>query len=685
MRTTFSRTALFAALAAAALAGPSTGHAQSIAAVKASVDKALQVNPEVSARLNAFLSQGEAVTVAESGLKPKLDLSADGGINRTNDAGASAQTLKRLGIGLTLTQMLWDGLATRNEVGRANHERLARWFEFVDASEKTALEAARGLYDVQRQRRLVQLAEENVAHHREATTKIDSRAKAGVGRGVDLDQVRARLALAESNLETEQANLHDVSARYQRIVGDPPPEAGALQLLPGLPASASTALQATLARHPALHASIEGVRAARAAEAVQKSALQPRVEARANLGVGHNYNGVADRRSEAGVGVVMNWNLYNGGATSARVRQQFNEVKRAMDQRDSVCRDVRQTLQIAYNDAAKLGNQITLLQRNTQAIERAREAYLQQFDIGQRSLIDVLNAENETYTARRSLINAEFDRAVAHARVLAATNQLNVQLGIARDSAPGEARDWNAGDDAAGRCMAQPLDTATLRGSPAPADNAQAASGAAASASAAAQAAAAALAKPAAAAASRVAQASPVVEGTAQAAELPPMPSAVSRARPARARAAALPAGATATTDAAATTPAQIAAAAPPAAGRSSRSPTLPPALSTAIQARLDTWAKAQRSRDFDTYADLYVPDFAGDEPTPQHWQGKQARQFLKRGPANVKLAGFSAAELPDGQVETRFRQVADGKDVDKVLTWKIQDGQWRITREANL
>ena len=133
------------------------------------------------------------------------------------------QSLSRGGAALSLTQLLGDGLATQNEVGRLGHERLARYFEVLDITEQTALETARSYYDVLRYRRLVQLAEDNYVSHRSAFNQIQSRFKAGVGRGVDLEQAGARLALAESNLSTEVANLHDVSARYQRIVGEAPP------------------------------------------------------------------------------------------------------------------------------------------------------------------------------------------------------------------------------------------------------------------------------------------------------------------------------------------------------------------------------------------------------------------------------------------------------------------------------
>jgi adhesin transport system outer membrane protein len=162
---------------------------------------------------------------------------------------------------------------------------------------------------------------------------------------------------------------------------------------------------------------------------------------------------VRDQKRDSSAEVVLNWNLYNGGADQARVRQQVNLVNQAADQRDRACRDARQVTAIAYNDTRKLNEQLALLDRNTLAIEKARDAYRQQFDIGQRSLLDLLNAENEVYTARRAFANAEYDLALALARTHAAMSQLTTQLGIARQNGLGsEAPGWNVGEDAPGRC-----------------------------------------------------------------------------------------------------------------------------------------------------------------------------------------------------------------------------------------
>ena len=220
-----------------------------------------------------------------------------------------------------------------------------------------------------------------------------------------------------------------------------------------MPASAGEAMTGSLRRSAAISASIENLRAARAQADGRQAAFQPRVEARVSSSAGRNLDGVQDQKRNSAAEIVLNWNLYNGGSDQARVRQKVGLLNQAADQRDRICRDTRQVAAIAYNDTRKLTEQLVYLERNTLAIEKARDAYRQQFDIGQRSLLDLLNAENEVYTARRAYANAEHDLALAYARTHAALTQLGTQLGVSRtDPLADEAAGWTAGDDAPGRC-----------------------------------------------------------------------------------------------------------------------------------------------------------------------------------------------------------------------------------------
>jgi outer membrane protein, adhesin transport system len=447
-----------AAVLACAASAQTAVQVPSADAVRAAAQKAIAANPEVTAKLNALRASDAAVDIVRGGLRPRVDFEASAGRTSDRITGRNPQgeSLKRAGAALTLNQVLWDANLIRSDIERASHEQRARWFEFLDTTENTALDAVRAHHDVMRQRALVGLAEDNYVQHKYANTQIGSRVNAGVGRGVDLEQAKARLALAESNLTTETANLHDVTARYARIVGELPPQrvAKAAASNAGQPASAGEAATLAVQESAAVSAAIENLRAARSTTKGREGQLwQPRVEARLRAGADRNLDGVPDQKRDTSAEVVLNWNLYNGGTDQARVRQAVDNVNQASDIRDKTCRDTRQQAAIAYNDTQKYVQTLEALDRNVLAIEKARDAYRQQFDIGQRSLLDLLNSENELFTAKRAYANAEFDLLIAQVRTLAWSQRLTTQLGLTRMDAGGlEAKNWAAGEDVPSRC-----------------------------------------------------------------------------------------------------------------------------------------------------------------------------------------------------------------------------------------
>jgi adhesin transport system outer membrane protein len=433
----------------------STTHAQDL---KSYAQKTLLSNPEVTARYNALRAALDEVDVARGGYYPRVDLLANTGRERSESdlAAVGVQSFSRDRVGLELSQILWDGLATYNEVRRLGHGALVRFFEFMEASEVIALESARAYYDVQRFRELVAIAELNYIQHKQTFDQIEQRFKSGVGRGVDLEQAAARLALADSNLINETSNLHDVTARFQRIVGEAPASKlpGAPFPVEGFPATREEAVRLALLRQPGIIAATENVRSVQAQLDVRRSAFQPKLEARLRDASGRNLDGTIGRTSNNVAELVLSWNLFNGGADIARTRQFANALNNSRDLRDKACRDVRQTLSIAYNDAGKLVDQIKYLTLQAQATEKARDAYRKQFEIGQRSLLDLLNSENELYQAKRALINATYDKDIAYARVHNATGGLLPQLGLSRMDTGDIAgvSGWTAGEDAAERC-----------------------------------------------------------------------------------------------------------------------------------------------------------------------------------------------------------------------------------------
>jgi adhesin transport system outer membrane protein len=316
---------------------------------------------------------------------------------------------------------------------------LARYYELLDASESAALEALRAYYDVARNRKLFELTEDNYVLTRTVLEQITQKVKAGVGRRVDLEQSSGRLALSQSNLVMDNANIHDANAHYQRVVGELPPEriensasramykAMVKEVMPN---AAGAILSVGVESHPSILAAVENVRSAKYDLYQRWGKFSPTVNLNVSQANNINYTGVLGLTSDTVAEVVLSWNLFNGGADKARSGQYASKLEAARDSRDKTCRDVRMTLAIAYNDISKITDQLDFLDKHQLAIEKARGAYQKQFEIGQRTLLDVLDSENELYQAKRSYTNAEFDLKIAYVRTLAGMGRLVSTLGI---------------------------------------------------------------------------------------------------------------------------------------------------------------------------------------------------------------------------------------------------------------
>ncbi|NTV72514.1 MAG: TolC family protein, partial [Azonexaceae bacterium] len=314
------------------------------------IEKAILRNPEVLARLHDYQASDAERDVARGGLFPRIDLQGYTGRERRETPTSPSESYTRPGYQLQLRQLIFDGFATQNDVKRLGYARAVRYYELLGTTDETAFEAARAYLDVQRYRDLSKLAQENWAIHKETVDQIERRVKAGVGRRVDLEQAFGRLALAQSNWLTESSNQHDVSQRYQRIVGEAP--ADTLQPLPTfsnkLPMEKDI-LKLAIVDNPGFRAAVSNIRSSRARIDVQRANNVPTVELRASTGMDKNLLGVTGETNSTAVQLMLNWNLFKGGSDEARIRQSHEQLYNATDLRDKACRDIRQQTAISWN------------------------------------------------------------------------------------------------------------------------------------------------------------------------------------------------------------------------------------------------------------------------------------------------------------------------------------------------
>jgi adhesin transport system outer membrane protein len=417
--------------------------AQPLVSLKDMVEKTITSNPEVQARYHKFLEAGYEQDVARGNFLPDANIVStyrnQEDMIRLNNGTATP----RMNNELVLRQMIFDGFATSNDVKRLGHTSRVRYYELQSAMQNTTLEFLRAYIDSLRYRELIQFAKDNYVVHKQLFDRIEERVTAGVARKVDLEQANGRMALAEANLLTEMTNLHDVTARMQRLYGELPPDTLEAPTFfnVGVQPNAAEALKLAYLQNPDLLSALEDIQAKEKEIQFNEARYLPRLDlqARKNLGTssdGQNSNAAADVLE-----LTMNFNLFNGFSDRNLIKQTAEKLNSSRDMRDKACVDTRQVVSIAYNDINQLQVQRTYREKHKVSIENAREAYRKQFDIGQRTLLDLLDTENEYFQTKRSLANTEYDMQIAYARVYAGQGELLKKIGAARGNLPEYSRE----------------------------------------------------------------------------------------------------------------------------------------------------------------------------------------------------------------------------------------------------
>ncbi|WLD58810.1 TolC family protein [Salinispirillum sp. LH 10-3-1] len=409
-------------------------------AVAESVQRALEFHPDVRVKMHGLAAAMSDRREAWGSYLPTVDFNTSAGIElQTNDD----RDLYDIFSGdLTVTQMLYRGFRTRNEVERLGHIGVVRYFELLESVNRVTYETVVAYEDVIRTRRLLALAEESRELNRRVREQIESRVNSGAAPRVELEQMNGRLALAESNLLVETANLHDAIVRYRRLTGQMPGENMPVSFFDPkiVPDDIRGALHKAYQSNPRFQSAVANVSVAASAADVQRASFHPEVFLRARQNVGRNQGGfdsrVEDFGGRTGVEVVLSYNLYRGGADAAALSGALDRVEASRDRREDACLDLRQQTQVQFNDQQRLRDQLASLRQHRSSADYVRLAYRDQFDIGQRSLMEVLDIETEYLDASKALVNGEHDYNIAVAGTLNSMGTLMPELGVMARTLP---------------------------------------------------------------------------------------------------------------------------------------------------------------------------------------------------------------------------------------------------------
>ncbi len=400
------------------------------------MQQALDVHPEIQAGVNARIAADYQLRAAKGGYLPRVDLNAGYGREGTDSSSTRARgghwdTLNRGESSLRLQQMVFDGFATSSEVGRQQATVNSRAFSLLGTSERTALTVAQVYLDVLTRREFVRLAEDNLRNHERIYDQIKLRTQRGVGSGADLDQAEARLAQARNNVITEQTNLADAQTNYLSAVGQ---EADQLERPPSfmamLPADLNEARRQMLDNSPILRSAESDIAAAEKQYEAAKSSFYPRFDAELGRNADNNIDGDASHNNGWEAMLRMRFNLYAGGSNKAELESKSYQSNQALDIRNNALRQLNEELGLAWNAMNNANAQVPIAQQYVDHSSKVRGAYQKQFSLGERTLLDLLDSENELFTASRRLEEIKNVQLFTQYRIKATMGELLKSQGV---------------------------------------------------------------------------------------------------------------------------------------------------------------------------------------------------------------------------------------------------------------
>jgi adhesin transport system outer membrane protein len=409
--------------------------------LKEVVQQTISTNPEIQVFINDRLARDQEVRQARSGYYPEINLNAGIGYEWTDNPTTSPddEELTRKEASLELRQMLFDGFATRSEVQRQQARVNSAAHKISEIAEKTALRTIEVYLELIKQNQLLSLAEENLKAHQRIFDQIERRSESGVSRKADFDQISGRLALAESNTVASKNNVMEAEANYIRVVGQKPVKLEQSSIAHGMiPANVEDAVATAIGNHPTLQSALSDVDAAMAQHEAAKHAYYPRFDFELGRTWNEDIDGVKGNNEDLTAMIRMRWNLFRGKHDEARREETALLINEAKEIRNNAIRQAEEGVRLSWASYQSTKAQLAFLEKHMAASKQTRKAYAKQFDIGQRSLLDLLDTENEVFESSKAFLTAEYTNQFAQYRILAGMGKLldSLEVGSPAESMP---------------------------------------------------------------------------------------------------------------------------------------------------------------------------------------------------------------------------------------------------------
>ena len=398
----------------------------------------LRTNPDILASKYSLEAAEELRRQAVGGYLPSLDVVIAGGKEESNNTTTRAanqvdERFTREERSIKVTQMLYDGFATRNFVAQQSALMDAAVARLASTQETLSLRAIQVYLEAMRRDSILALAETNLDQHDTTLEKIRERFESGVGTKVDVIQTVGRRAQAKSNVLLSELDVKNGRAEFFRVVGEYPESLVDPQEIQGIPETLEEALELAYGYNPGLKAAEAELVAAESARKQARGAFHPRFDLEVGATRNDDLDGSPGANDDESAVVRMTYNLYRGGSDRARLNETQAQEFAARETLRSQKLAVQEDVTLIWNQLEDILLRLEFLEAHVRSTEEVLSVYNEQLSLGKRTLLDLLDVQNELLRARIAYVSGQYELMLARYRVLTSTGQLLNTLGIDPD------------------------------------------------------------------------------------------------------------------------------------------------------------------------------------------------------------------------------------------------------------
>ncbi|HEU0309750.1 MAG TPA: TolC family protein [Sphingomicrobium sp.] len=400
------------------------------------VQAAMQTNPEIRQAVHNKLATKEERKQAEGRWYPTISVEGSAGLRKLEnptrrDLGIADEGLEPVEGFIIADQLLWNSGGRQAAIKRDASRTDAAAARIEERSEFVALNVSRTYIDYLLQQRLVAIAQDNATFHERLAGDL----REGVARGsisvADQQQAEERLQSARARVTEAQEDLDTAAIQFQALTGVPIDSVSMAPDLSGsMPGTLAEAEEAARQNNPRVQEALADLSSARQDIKVAQAELGPSFNLEGSARYGDDIDGFKGRTSDLQARVVMRWKIFDGFANTANVREQKQRADEVHSRLFEMTRRAEEDTRSAWSRLTNQSRLVGELETQSRVTDDLLLSYREQFNVGRRSLLDVLDAQNTRFNVQSQLETARMSKLYAQYRILAASNRLIEALGV---------------------------------------------------------------------------------------------------------------------------------------------------------------------------------------------------------------------------------------------------------------